>query len=100
MGALLTVAPVRSAEVRVKTKPGEVYFAARLFADARWSPGGSASDRTDICRRIVAGGFPEALARDSADRRDAWFRSYVMSILQRDVRDLANIDGLLEMPRL
>jgi predicted AAA+ superfamily ATPase len=75
-------------------------FAARLFADARWSRGGGASDRTEICRRIVAGGFPEAVARDSADRRDAWFRSYVMSILQRDVRDLANIDGLLEMPRL
>ncbi|MEO7741647.1 MAG: ATP-binding protein [Usitatibacter sp.] len=50
--------------------------------------------------RITRGGFPEAVERTDAARRDAWFSSYVSAILQRDIRDLANIEGLTAMPRL
>lgn len=57
-------------------------------------------DRLAICRQIIAGGFPEAVARKPGERRDAWFHGYITSILQRDIRDLANIDGLTELPRL
>src|SRR5581483_1930857 len=32
--------------------------------------------------------------------RGAWFDAYVTTILQRDVRDLARIEGLTELPRL
>lgn len=49
---------------------------------------------------VIRGGYPEAVERKRADRRDAWFSSYITAILQRDVRDLANIEGLTEMPRL
>jgi predicted AAA+ superfamily ATPase len=49
---------------------------------------------------VVTGGYPEALARKSPKRRAAWFEAYVTALLQRDVRDLANIEGLTEMPRL
>lgn len=38
--------------------------------------------------------------RTSHRRREAWFESYVTTILQRDVRDLANIEGLTVLPRL
>jgi predicted AAA+ superfamily ATPase len=40
------------------------------------------------------------LTRELAERRAAWFRSYLSSLLQRDVRDIANIEGLTEVPRL
>jgi hypothetical protein len=40
------------------------------------------------------------LSRTSADRRQAWFGSYITSILQRDVRDIANIRDLTDLPRL
>lgn len=53
----------------------------------------------DLVDRIVPGGFPEVLARKPA-RRGAWFESYVTSILERDVRDLSNVQGLHELPRL
>lgn len=49
--------------------------------------------------RIVRGGFPEIVQRNPK-RRDAWFESYVRTLLDRDVRDIANIDGLVFLPKL
>jgi len=71
-----------------------------LFAAAAWRTGSLPLERADVCKRVIAGGFPEAVARSPGERRDAWFRSYIASLLQRDVRDLANIEGLTDMPRL
>jgi uncharacterized protein len=53
----------------------------------------------NICERIVRGGYPEVVERPAA-RRSNWFESYVQTMLGRDVRDLANIQGLAEMPQL
>lgn len=55
---------------------------------------------SDLYDRLLRGGYPEALGRSSEARRRAWFGSYVTTILQRDVRDLSNIEGLTELPRL
>ncbi|MBE0627161.1 MAG: DUF4143 domain-containing protein [Burkholderiales bacterium] len=71
-----------------------------LFGAAPWQSGAQPLDRVAVCERVIAGGFPEAVARSQGARRDAWFRSYVASLLQRDVRDMANIDGMTDMPRL
>lgn len=71
-----------------------------LFGDGAWRKGRSALDRMEVCKRLIAGGFPEAVARAAGERREAWFRSYIASLLQRDVRDLANIEGLTDLPRL
>lgn len=54
----------------------------------------------DLGRLIVGGGYPEAVARKVAERRANWFGSYITTILQRDVRDIAHIEGLVDMPRL
>jgi predicted AAA+ superfamily ATPase len=40
------------------------------------------------------------LTRRDAARQQAWFGSYITTLLERDVRDLANVTGLREMPRL
>jgi predicted AAA+ superfamily ATPase len=53
-----------------------------------------------VIERALRGGYPEAASRGSEPRRRAWFGSYITTILQRDVRDIANIDGLTAMPRL
>ena len=37
---------------------------------------------------------------ETAGRRHAWFGSYVTTILQREVREISNIDSLTAMPRL
>lgn len=57
-------------------------------------------DAISIAERILRGGFPEAAERKNSDRRQAWFKSYVTTLLQRDIRDLANIEGLTSLPRL
>lgn len=54
----------------------------------------------DLAKRIARGGFPEPFERSSDARREAWFQSYVRTVLDRDVRDLANVTGLTQMPRL
>ncbi|TVQ28387.1 MAG: ATP-binding protein [Wenzhouxiangella sp.] len=56
--------------------------------------------RADFIARLVAGGYPEATQRSSERRMGAWFESYLITILQRDVKDLANIEGLTELPKL
>ncbi|MGB0955877.1 MAG: ATP-binding protein [Panacagrimonas sp.] len=57
-------------------------------------------ERADFIKRLLCGGYPEATQRTQARRRSAWFDSYLATILQRDVKDLANIEGLTELPKL
>lgn len=49
---------------------------------------------------ICQGGYPAAIARDSAKRRSAWYRDYITTIIQRDVQDVASIRNLDVLPRL
>ncbi|NUP99068.1 MAG: ATP-binding protein [Armatimonadetes bacterium] len=56
--------------------------------------------RSEVVALALRGGFPEAVQRTAPARREAWFSSYLTALIQRDVRDLANITGLAEMPRL
>lgn len=57
-------------------------------------------ERQDLIAHLLAGGFPDAVARSRSARRTAWFDAYVQAILQRDVRDLASIEQLTEIPNL
>jgi hypothetical protein len=56
--------------------------------------------RQDLFARIQTGGYPEVCVRPDPLRRAAWFEAYITTILQRDVRDLANIEHLVDLPRL
>ncbi len=49
---------------------------------------------------MVTGGYPPALARKAEARRSAWYRSYLDSIVQRDVRDMSRIASFDVLPRL
>lgn len=54
----------------------------------------------DLVDLVLAGGYPEAIARKRWVRRQDWYNNYVDAIVGRDVRDVANIDQLEHMPRL
>lgn len=61
---------------------------------------GAVGGRRAVVERALRGGFPEAVLREDPARRRAWFDSYITTILQRDVRNLARIDSLMALPRL
>jgi predicted AAA+ superfamily ATPase len=54
----------------------------------------------ELAERIVAGGYPAALMRASPHRRAAWYRDFVESLVQRDVRDMTRLQSLDVLPRL
>jgi hypothetical protein len=54
----------------------------------------------ELADRIAAGGYPAALARPSSRRRATWYRDYIETLVQRDVRDMARISSLDVLPRL
>ena len=70
-----------------------------LFQDAPLRLRRPASPGQSLEAVIAVGGFPEALARREGRRREAWFDSYVTTLLLRDVRDLSRIEGAAELPR-
>lgn len=54
----------------------------------------------ELPARIANGGYPAALARPAGRRRVNWYRDYIETLIQRDVRDLARISALDALPRL
>ena len=74
-------------------------FLKRLF-DGTLAEAKLLSAKDDLPARLVRGGFPEAVQRVADDRRAAWFASYISTLLQRDVRDLARVETLHALPNL
>lgn len=74
-------------------------FLGRLFGSG-FTGGLPVETGGELHARIVRGGYPEAVQRETAERRTAWFAAYISTILQRDVRDLARVEGLTALPHL
>lgn len=53
----------------------------------------------DLVELVVSGGYPDLLARAPA-RRSQWARDYTRAVITRDVRDIADVAHLDDMPRL
>jgi predicted AAA+ superfamily ATPase len=75
-------------------------FVDSLFATKVHSDTLPKESLASLQTRIIKGGYPETVSRTKEDRRRAWFESYITTILQRDIRDLAHIEGLTSLPRL
>jgi len=54
----------------------------------------------NLVDRIVAGGYPAALARPPGRGHTVWHRDYVNNIIQKDILDLAKIRSLEVIPKL
>ena len=90
----LRMLPLARAEVEA-TEPT---FLDRVFAGKlRGTRQATVGD--ELVRVALAGGFPEALARESERRRQSWARSWLASVLTRDLRDIAEIEKLTELPK-
>ena len=93
---VLTLWPLSQGEIEGRVEG----FIDALFATSSPAADLPAESRTNLVERALRGGFPEAVRRADQERRGAWFRAYVTTIVERDVRNLAHIDRLTEVPRL
>ena len=76
----------------------EPSFLERLF-DGKFRGDRGAILGDDLVELVLCGGFPEAIARETERRRQDWARSYLTSILTRDLRDIADVEKLTELPK-
>jgi len=93
---VITLRPLSQGEIEGKKED----FISRVFhrdASELTAPG---SDVGDIAGRILRGGYPEPLGRADMSRKTAWFDAYITTLLERDVRDLSQIQDLAALPRL
>ncbi|MEE9145413.1 MAG: ATP-binding protein [Candidatus Binatia bacterium] len=93
---VLTLWPMSQGEIEAVKED----FIDVVFSDVLWSKIKIREKMSGLVGRMLRGGYPAVLSRTSEARQKAWFGSYITTILQRDVRDLANIEGLTQLPRL
>lgn len=75
-------------------------FIPMVFADAFVSKSFPPLSFDALSQIFLKGGFPPVqILKDLKDVK-RWFRSYFQTMMERDVRDIANIEGLREFPRL
>lgn len=82
----------------------EIHGSARNFVDALHASAPPTIEDAPVGRAafteiVAAGGYPEALTRGGR-RRQTWFRDYVETTLDRDLRDVSDALKLDAMPRL
>lgn len=75
-------------------------FIERAFNPRKLRTGEAKAPRVPLESLLTTGGFPEVVARKDEQRRNAWFSSYVSALLQKDIRDLTQIEGLTRIPSL
>jgi uncharacterized protein len=86
---------------------GELYGHRERFIDLLWedpegilSAGARACAREEYVQRILAGGFPMILQRQTTRSRTSWFADYVNLVVMRDVLDIARVRQREALPRL
>lgn len=61
---------------------------------------GNGMSESELIQRVIRGGFPEAVLRNTPVRRRQWYISYIEAIIQRDIQDVARISALDQIPKL
>lgn len=90
----LSLLPLSQSEIESRSANWiDSVFSGRILKVGRPALG------NDLIERVLRGGYPEAISRDSVRRRVAWARQYIDAIIQRDVRDVASIEKLDQLPR-
>jgi predicted AAA+ superfamily ATPase len=92
---IVTLLPLAQAEIR----GSESTFLNRAFTGQVAAPQVKALGK-DLVEHVLVGGYPEMLGRNDPRRRSAWARDYIRAIVERDVRDITEIDKLEQMPQL
>lgn len=93
---ILTLWPLSQSELQ--GEKGQ--FVDSLFSEEQTVPSARPTGEADLWEMVTGGGYPEIMNRQQPARKDAWFRNYLTTLIQRDVREIAHIDGLSILPDL
>lgn len=95
--AIHTLLPLSQAEIQ--GRPGDFLQRAQAsdwpVTQAAWT---DAQGHT--VAHVLASGYPEMRQRATIARRQAWARSYIQALVERDVRDVAQVEHLSQLPHL
>ena len=90
----LSLLPLSQSEIALRQANWiDQAFAGRILQASTPAVGEALVDR------VLRGGYPEAVARPAGRRRTTWARQYIDALIERDVRDVAHIDKLDQLPR-
>lgn len=92
---ILTLLPLAQSELRERP----VDFLDRVLQGKAPAPGERITGAA-LIERVLAGGYPEALQRKSQPRRRKWHLDYAKAAIERDVREISQIEHVSQMPRL
>lgn len=93
--AVVSLLPLSPSEVRGHAP----HFLTRAF-DGKIADVDESIVGDDLVRLVLTGGFPEMLFRIDEERRQAWARDYLKTLLRRDVGDVAEVEKQQAMNRL
>ncbi|MBS0648458.1 MAG: ATP-binding protein [Verrucomicrobia bacterium] len=93
---ILNLFPFSQGEIQQKNET----FLSKIFADSFTNENVDPFSPSALYQTILRGGFPSV--QNLSDPKDIkrWVRSYLQTMMERDVRDLSNIEGLRDFPRL
>lgn len=89
---VVTMSPLTQAEIEAVPPTIE-----SILNGDKISAGATSPD--DILARVCRGGFPEVQNR-SSKRRASWFKSYLNTLIQRDIMDISHISAFDQIPQL
>lgn len=92
---VITLLPLSRSEI-IGKKPTFI----ELAFDGRTAPAKSPIVGDELVDIVLSGGYPEVLSRSAPARRNKWCLDYIDAIIKRDVRDVAEVSRLGDMPRL
>lgn len=93
-----TLLPLSNAEIDGRTPNFIERASAQDWGSAGPATLGCVADT--LIERVLAGGYPEMRQRASPQRRQAWARAYLTTLVERDIQDVARIDEATRIPQL
>jgi uncharacterized protein len=107
MNDIPDVLPGRSETIELwPLSQGEIQGSAGTFVEAVFENGAdlviapSELTKVDYLQRALCGGYPAAVRRADLGRRGRFFESYVSDVINRDVRQVSEIERPADMRRL
>ncbi len=93
---ILTLYPFSQGELQQKKET----FLSRIFQEQLSTIKADPLSQDHLFEILLKGGFPVVQTLDNPADISRWLQSYLQTMMERDVRDLSNIEGLREFPRL